>query len=93
MGEPHSTIVDGQAVPIASVASESDDRVVNNAGNAVRHAYRVLSDEEKKLMVEIKDLGAALLEKLAGIGSSREISIAKTKTEEAVMWAVKHITA
>ncbi|MGJ3625937.1 Acb2/Tad1 domain-containing protein [Sphingomonas sp. MMS24-JH45] len=26
-------------------------------------------------------------------GSSRELSIARTKTEEAVMWAVKHVTA
>ena len=26
------------------------------------------------------------------IGSSRELSLAKTKIEEAVMWAVKHIT-
>ena len=30
---------------------------------------------------------------IEGIGGSRELSIAKTKTEEAVMWAVKHITA
>lgn len=72
------------------VNSESDDRTANNG---VRHAYRVLSDEEKALMVEVKDLGAALLAKLDGIGASREIAIAKTKTEEAVMWAVKHITA
>lgn len=75
------------------VASESDERTVNNSGDAVRHAYRVLSEEEKQLMVEIKDLGAELLAKIEGIGSSRELSIAKTKTEEAVMWAVKHITA
>lgn len=27
---------------------------------------------------------------LDGIGSSREISIAKTKLEEACMWAAKH---
>ena len=25
-------------------------------------------------------------------GTSRELSIAKTKAEEAVMWAVKHVT-
>lgn len=77
----------------SSVSSESDDRTVNNAGNAVRHAYRVLTEEEKAAMVEIKDLGAALLAKLGGLGRSRELSIAITKTEEAVMWGVKHITA
>lgn len=27
------------------------------------------------------------------IGTSRELSIAKTNVEQAVMWAVKHITA
>lgn len=26
------------------------------------------------------------------IGQSRELSLAKTKIEEAVMWAVKHVT-
>jgi hypothetical protein len=78
---------------VESVSSEGDDRVVNNVENAARHAYRVLTDEEKKLMVEVKDLGQALLEKINGIGVSRELSIARTKAEEAVMWAVKHITA
>jgi len=27
------------------------------------------------------------------LGNNRELSLAKTKIEEAVMWAVKHITA
>lgn len=67
----------------------SNDRTANNA---VRHKYRVLSDEEKKQMVEIKDAGAALISMCDEIGSSRELSIAKTKIEEAVMWAVKHVT-
>jgi hypothetical protein len=76
-----------------SVSSAGDERTVNNVENAMRHAYRVLSDEEKALMVEIKDLGAALHDKIVAIGNSRELSIAKTKVEEAVMWAVKHVTA
>jgi len=29
---------------------------------------------------------------LEGLGSSRELSLAKTKVEEAVMWATKHLT-
>ncbi len=72
------------------VDSASDDRTVNNA---VRHTYRVLSDAEKAQMVAIKDKGAELLALIEGIGNSRELSIARTKTEEAVMWAVKHVTA
>jgi hypothetical protein len=44
-------------------------------------------------MAHIKDMGAAFLSKCDILGSSRELSIAKTKIEEAVMWAVKHVTA
>ncbi|KQM58801.1 MULTISPECIES: Acb2/Tad1 domain-containing protein [unclassified Sphingomonas] len=72
------------------VHSASDDRTANNA---VRHTYRVLSDAEKAQMVAIKDAGAELLRLIAETGKSRELSIAATKTEEAVMWAVKHVTA
>lgn len=72
------------------IDSASDDRTANNA---VRHAYRVLSDAEKQHMVDLKDIGAAFIAKCNEVGKSREISIAITKAEEAVMWAVKHVTA
>lgn len=72
------------------VDSASDERTANNA---VRHKYRVLTDEEKAQMVDLKDLGAAFLAKCDEIGSSREMSLAKTNAEQAVMWAVKHVTA
>lgn len=72
------------------VPSTSDDRVANNT---MRHQYRVLSDAEKAQMQQIKDMGLALHDFIGGMGTSREISLAKTKVEEAVMWAVKHITA
>ncbi len=84
--------------PGDQVASTSDDRTANNG---VRHSYRVLTDFEKAQMQRIKDLGAELLNALHDVGGtkpeggrmgSRELSIAQTKTEEAVMWAVKHIT-
>ena len=71
------------------IDSKSDDRTINNV---MRHAYRVLSDAEKAQMQEIKDVGLRFHEFVDGIGQSRELSIAKTKIEEAVMWAVKHIT-
>lgn len=73
----------------AHVPSTSDEWTVNNT---MRYAYRILSDEEKANMQAIKDAGLAFHELVDGIGQSREISLAKTKIEEAVMWAVKHIT-
>lgn len=72
-----------------SVDSTSDERTVNNV---MRHEYRVLSDAEKAQMQAIKDKGLELHDLIEGIGASRELSVAKTKTEEAVMWAVKHLT-
>ena len=72
------------------IDSTSDKRTVNNT---MRHGYRILSDTEKASMLAIKDEGLKLHNLIAGMGTSREISIAKTKVEEAVMWAVKHITA
>ena len=72
------------------VDSTSDARTVNNT---MRHAYRVLSDDEKATMAKIKDMGLEFHSMVDGIGQSRELAIAKTKIEEAVMWAVKHVTA
>lgn len=88
----------------ARVDSASDARTANNA---VRHAYRVLSDAEKAQMVAVKDKGAEFLSLLDdlhtpsidhGDGTAtgtfdRELVIAKERVEEAVMWAVKHVTA
>lgn len=70
--------------------STSDERVCNNA---MRHEYRVLSEEEKNDMQAIKDHGLAFHELCGRIGESREMALARTKIEEAVMWAVRHITA
>lgn len=74
---------------MSQVNSASDDRTVNNV---MRHAYRVLSDEEKAQMQRIKDMGLDFWNALDAVGASRELSVAKTKLEEVVMWAVKHIT-
>lgn len=72
------------------IDSTSDQRTVNNT---MRHQYRILSDAEKIGIVAIKDLGLNFNSLCDGLGTSRELSLAKTKIEEAVMWAVKHITA
>lgn len=77
-----------------TVDSASDDRTANNV---VRHQYRILSDAEKAAMTWFKDSGAAFIayaETIKADGTSpREMSIAITKMEEAVMWAVKGITS
>lgn len=81
------------------VDSASDGRTANNA---VRHQYRVLSDQEKAAMVELKDMGAAFIAKLHELGgtdptgdrfASRDLSLANTHMEDAVMRAVRHVTA
>lgn len=69
--------------------STSDERVVNNV---MRHEYKVLSELEKEQMRVIKDVGLVMWNNIHSIGSSRELSLAKTAIEESVMWAVKHIT-
>ena len=71
------------------VAAESDERTINNV---MRHEYRVLSEAEKANMQAIKDIGLHFYDQLELMGQSRELSLAKTKIEEAVMWAVKHVT-
>jgi hypothetical protein len=83
---------------MSTVDAASDDRTVNNL---MRHKYRVLSDPEKQQMQELKDAGLAFAQLCHTIGgteptgerqASRDLSLAQTKIEEAVMWAVKHIT-
>ena len=81
-----------------AVDSASDARTVNNV---MRHQYRVLTEVEKGQMQTLKDMGLQFVMQLHAIGgsdplgdrqASRELSVAQTKIEEAVMWAVKHIT-
>lgn len=85
----HQPISTAKEMTMETVDSTSDQRTVNNV---MRHAYRVLSDAEKAQMQAIKDKGPELHDLIESIGQSRELSVAKTKTEEAVMWAVKHLT-
>ena len=82
---------------MASVDSTSDERTVNNT---MRHQYRVLSDEEKCAMSTGKDTGLALWMIFDGMlkdetdpDKRRCYALAKTKIEEAVMWAIKGLTA
>lgn len=72
-----------------SIDSTSDKRTVNNV---TRHQYRVLDEDEKAQMLAIKDAGLNFYNLLRSIGDSRELALAATRVEEAVMWATKHIT-
>lgn len=63
------------------------------SNNTLRHEYRTLNDAEKKQISDVKNLGEVFLGTIDELGSSHELSIAKTKIEEAVFWAVKDITS
>lgn len=95
--QPAAEVV-SEALAPQTVDSTSDQRVVNNV---MRHNYRVLSESEKESMRMLKDSGLSFINQLHGIGAtdmagdrfaSRELALAATRIEEAVMWAVKHIT-
>jgi hypothetical protein len=87
---PEPTDIGGDPRAPEMVDSASDKRTANNT---MRHQYRVLTDEEKTAMLIVKDTGANFLLILDRYcKASRETSLARTKMEEAVMWAVKGIT-
>ena len=76
-------------------ASTDDKRT--EVGNATRHTYRALTDHEKAVMSAIKTDGQNLIDTFETLrkttpNSARQYSIAITKMEEAVMWAVKGLT-
>lgn len=63
------------------------------AVDPARAATKRLSALDQARITAVKTDGNALIAFLDECGSSRELSIAKTKVEEAVMWAVKGLTA
>lgn len=70
----------------------AQQRALSEGQKAMRPQYRPLSDDETKRVEVMKDLGAQLWDTFHGLGHSRETSLAKTHLEDAVMWAMKHIT-
>jgi hypothetical protein len=58
--------------------STSDER---STSNVMRHQYRTLNEDEKVAMEQFKDLGLAFYQYCDQLGSSRELSLAKTKIE------------
>lgn len=63
------------------------------AEKVMRLKYRAVTDQEAGAAERIKMLGAELYFAVNALGDKREYSLAKTKIEEAVLWAVKGITA
>jgi len=66
-----------------------------NKKTIFRQSYRVLTDDEKQMIADIKDQAAVMLDCIdvcPAVNRGREIDLAKTKLEEAVMWAVKAVT-
>lgn len=66
--------------------------MANNA-ETVGLTYRALSSTERARMYEVKEKGQEFLDLLDTLGHSEELVIAKRRLEEAVMWAVKHISS
>lgn len=75
---------------MAETFDSTDDKRISN--NVMRHEYRKLQPQEMVQMKQVKDMGLEFHNLIDGLGTSREISLAKTKIEEGVMWATKHIT-
>lgn len=55
--------------------------------------YRALSDDEQSVIYQIKQHGQEFIDLIDGLGNSPETAHAKARIEEAVMWAVKHVTS
>ena len=60
--------------------------------NIMRRDYKTLSEVKQMQVKGIKDICQSFWDACDSIGTSRELSIAKERIEEAAMWAVKGIT-
>ena len=58
-----------------------------------RKEYRELTEDEKAHVENVKTAAEELYAHIEAMPDGREKSVAKTKLEESVMWAVKGITA
>lgn len=65
---------------------------LEEAESAIRPEPKQLSADQLQAVGVIKAKAIDLHVLLSGLPASREVSLAKTKLEESVMWAVKSIT-
>ena len=54
-------------------------------------APHVYSVDETKVSMEVREKASELLESMSSVNNCRELSLARTKLEESVMWANKAI--
>jgi hypothetical protein len=67
---------------------------VNEPVSRFRPRYRALTDAEKTWHDSLKRIAGDLESQIEnGVPNGREKSIAMTKLEEAIMWAIKGLTA
>jgi hypothetical protein len=85
-----SAIHHQQEYPMSSADTNAPEPVADLPGG------RELSDKDKDNLVKIEAAGLVFLGVIGTIatkdGGTRELSLAKTKIEEAVFWATKSIT-
>lgn len=61
--------------------------------DVMRMQYKELDARQVQDIAELKLMAETFVEKCNLIGKSRELSLAITNAEQAVMWAVKHVTS
>lgn len=74
-------------IPI--VNSQPNERMIEDR---FRPQYRVLSEEEKKLVGDIKEKASELARLMVSAGHGRWTELALTDLESSVVWAIKFIT-
>lgn len=62
-------------------------------GDVFRDKYKTLEIDDQMLISEIKAQASGMLGLFSEVKDPRSRALAQTKLEEAVMWAVKGITA
>jgi hypothetical protein len=87
-----STLNQGWQQMAEVTGSHKKDRAYDPSDITRIKPVRQLTEAEVANMNTVKSAGREFYDLVASMPSSREISLAKTKIEEAVMWAVKGIT-
>jgi hypothetical protein len=78
-----------EAEPAVLVPPPSD---ASEKSSVVRQAMRLLSGDDADKIMKIREATTALIATFRAIGQSREIEAAIMNAEQAMMWAMKHIT-
>lgn len=63
------------------------------AADPFRTVHRHLTAQEHQAIERIKGKAAALMQEMDKLPQTREVGLAKTRLEEAVMWACKAVSS